>query len=68
MTRQPIESSNIRSIGVENGTIEVEFKHGGVYQYPDCDPETCQKFLESPSKGTFFAQHLKHRPFKKVDR
>lgn len=37
MKRQSVESSNLASIGydAENEILEVEFKHGGVYQYFD---------------------------------
>lgn len=66
MQRQPVESSNIASIGTENGVIEVEFKGGRIYQYPDCDPDLCQKFMAAPSKGEFFGKHVKNRPFRKV--
>ena len=35
MIRQPVSSSNIRSIGYdsESNTLEIEFHSGGVYQY-----------------------------------
>jgi len=37
MKRQAVESSNLASVGydVENEILEVEFKHGRVYQYFD---------------------------------
>lgn len=35
MIRQPVSSSNIRSIGYDSksNTLEIEFHSGGVYQY-----------------------------------
>lgn len=35
MNRSPVTSSNILSIGFDaaSGILEVEFRHGGVYQY-----------------------------------
>ena len=35
MIRQPVSSSNIRSIGYDSmsSTLEIEFHSGGVYQY-----------------------------------
>lgn len=33
MNRLPVVSSNIASVGWEDGTLEVEFNHGAVYQY-----------------------------------
>lgn len=35
MHRQPVESSNVATIGFSNNVLEIEFKHGGVYQYFD---------------------------------
>lgn len=33
MNMTPVSSSNIASIGYENGTLYVAFNHGGVYAY-----------------------------------
>jgi KTSC domain-containing protein len=66
MERQRVESRNIISVGwdKETETLEVEFK-SGVYQYP-CDSDLYNQFLCAPSKGKFFAEHIKSLPFKKV--
>ena len=69
MQRQAVESGNIRSIGHDpaTNTLEVEFKHGGVYQYPSCGADLCERFLTAPSKGAFFGKHIKNLPFRKVE-
>lgn len=41
MRRQPVHSSNLKSVGWENGTMEVEFHSGKIYRYP----ATEQQFL-----------------------
>ena len=33
MTRYPVTSSNVTSLGWEDGVLEVEFRRGVVYQY-----------------------------------
>jgi hypothetical protein len=33
MQRQPVASSNIRSIGFEAGEMQIEFANGRVYSY-----------------------------------
>lgn len=54
-----VQSSNVASIGFENGIIEVHFHNGYVYHYPNCSQETFNAFLRAPSKGQFVHQHLK---------
>ena len=60
MDRQPVTSSNIKSVG-HNGadTLEVEFNTGRVYQYKGVSRFLFNDFLGSPSKGRFFAQRIK---------
>jgi len=57
--RQPVESSNIRSIGYENGKLEVEFHSGKVYQYDNVPPDLADRFVTSSSKGSFFARNIR---------
>lgn len=33
MQRQYVSSSNVRSVGWENNTLEVEFNNGSIYHY-----------------------------------
>jgi len=37
MKRQPVESSNLASVGYDAARqiLEIEFNHGGIYQYYD---------------------------------
>lgn len=61
MERVPVESSNIASIGynLETLTLEVEFRHSGVYQYFGVPPDVHEGLLNSGSKGTFFSQFVR---------
>jgi hypothetical protein len=55
---QPVESSNIRAVGYDAGSrqLEVHFKNGGRYRYQDVPPEAHAEFLNSPHEGS----HGKH--------
>lgn len=54
-----VTSSNVASIGYENGIIEVHFHNGWAYQYPNCNQKIFNDFLNAPSKGQFVHQVLK---------
>ncbi len=59
MTLIPVNSSNVRCIGYENGIIEVHFHNGYAYRYPNCNERIFNEFLNAPSKGKFVHQVLK---------
>ena len=59
MKRKPVVSSNIKSIGWEDGTLEVEFNSGAVYRYNNVGETVYTTFLEAQSKGKYFAQYIK---------
>lgn len=61
MQRRAVRSSNIRSIGWENGTLEVEFHDGGVYRYSGVPESVFHAFLNAYSKGSFFHDHIRDR-------
>jgi hypothetical protein len=52
MERQKVISKSVKSIGHENGILEVEFANGGVYRYKDVSLETFQKLRISSSIGS----------------
>lgn len=52
MKRIEIASSRIKSIGWENGTLEVEFNRGGTYQYSPVSEQTFNALVASPSAGS----------------
>ena len=59
MKREKVTSSNIASIGWEEGVLEVEFLSGGVYQYDSVGEEIYRCFLDAESKGKYFRQYIR---------
>ena len=59
MQRQRVQSSNIASVGWSEGTMEIEFLNGGIYQYANVPHGLYIEFLSSNSKGQFFHSRIK---------
>lgn len=61
MKRQSVESSNIASIGydAENEILEIEFNHGGVYQYIDVPENVYEELMNADSHGRYFVHNIK---------
>jgi len=69
MDREMVESSNVLSIGYEptSGTLEVEFKSGGIYQYFNVPEPIFKELMASDSKGKFINVYIKPAyPFSRV--
>ena len=58
MEMQPVKSSNVKAVGYdeENKTLQVEYKSGGIYQYPGVQPEIYADLLAAESVGRFVSQ------------
>ena len=68
MERDPVESSNIVSIGYDSDseTLEVEF-NTSVYQYYNVPEHVYNSFMEAPSKGQFLNVNIKNAyPYSRV--
>jgi len=61
MKRQQVESSNLASIGydAENEILEVQFNHGGVYQYFDVPENVYEELMNASSHGQYFDRNIK---------
>ena len=61
MNRQHVTSSNISSVGYDplDGTLEVEFHGGSIYQYSDVPASVYRDLLDAPSKGAYFNAHIR---------
>lgn len=60
MKRTPVASSNIRSVGYENGEMQIEFISGRVYKITGPGVEDEYKALmAADSKGKYFAAHIR---------
>ena len=63
MIRQPVSSSNVKSVGYDpvKRTLEIECHGGRVYQYDDVPPSVHQALMAAASHGRFFRAHIMHK-------
>jgi KTSC domain len=61
MSRTPVSSSNLASVGYDQTTqtLEVEFLHGGVYQYSDVPSAVYDGLMTADSHGSYFDRYVK---------
>ena len=59
MNRQFVSSSDIRSVGWQNNTLEIEFKSGGLYQYHGVPQDVYINLLSASSCGRYFHSFIK---------
>ena len=61
MERAAVESSNVASVGydVESAVLEVEFAHGGIYQYFGVPFFVYQGLIDAASKGKYLNEVVK---------
>jgi len=62
MKRETVSSSNLASVGydVENQILEVEFNHGGVYQYFDVPQSEYDALMSASSHGSYFSNNIRN--------
>jgi len=61
MNRTPVRSSNIASVGYENGTLEIAFVSGGIHQYFNVPEHVYHGLMSATSKGRYFHDRIKNR-------
>ena len=63
MDRTDVVSSNLKSVKYDesSGVLEVEFRHGGVYQYSGVPPEVHRALMDADSHGKYFAAEIRGR-------
>lgn len=61
MIRQPVASSNIKSVGYDPASLvlEVEFGDGSVYQYNDVSHDIQTALMTASSPGSFLHRRVK---------
>lgn len=59
MNMIPVSSSNIASIGYENGTLYVAFNRGGLYTYSGVPESIYHGLMSASSHGSYLASHVK---------
>ena len=61
MTRTPVQSSNIASVGYDpkKRILEIEFQNGRIYQYQDVEANVHDGILNAASAGKYFFQYIR---------
>lgn len=61
MIRQPVNSTNVKSVGYElsSNLLEIEFHGGRVYRYSNVPEGVYMSLMSAKSIGSFFHQHIK---------
>lgn len=61
MQRQSVSSSNLASVGYDedNSILEIEFNHGGIYQYSNVSKAIYEELMSASSHGQYFDQNIK---------
>ena len=62
LQRVAVESSTIKSVGYRYRTMEVEFSDGRIYRYRKVARSIYDRLMSAPSKGKFFAAHIRRNP------
>jgi len=61
MQRVDVKSSNIQSIGYDDGLLEIEFTNGRIYQYDGVELEKAEALINAESVGKFFFANIKNK-------
>ncbi|MCY7407678.1 MAG: KTSC domain-containing protein [Alkalinema sp. CAN_BIN05] len=61
MNRTAVSSSNLASVGYDSSAqvLEVEFLHGGIYQYSGVPSSVYSGLIAASSHGSYFDQYVK---------
>jgi KTSC domain len=61
--RIAVWSSNLRSVAYNawNGTLEVEFRSGSIYQHYDVPRSVYDRLMRASSKGSYYYYNLRNR-------
>lgn len=55
-----VYSSDIGSVGYENGVLEIAFNSGGLYQYSGVPEVVYEELMSASSHGRYFHAHIKN--------
>lgn len=67
MIMQPVSSSNLSSIGYEDGTLYIAFKSGGTYSYSGVPESVYHDLMSASSHGKYFAAYIKNAyPYQRI--
>ncbi|MGA5729079.1 KTSC domain-containing protein [Streptomyces seoulensis] len=69
MLHEQVHSSNVRSVGYDQGAcvLEVSFHNGASYRYDNVPARVHAALMTAPSKGGFLAKSIKgHYPYRRI--
>jgi len=61
MDRQRVSSTDLSSVGYENGVLEIRFHNGGTYQYYGVPESVYHSLMNASSKGTYFGRYIRNK-------
>ncbi len=70
MKRDPVQSSNIESIGYDQkaATLEIKFHSGDTYQYANVPESVYTSLFNAESKGKYFQANIRGKyEFSKIE-
>lgn len=68
MQMVPVDSSNLSSVGYENGTLYVRFHSGGFYAYDGVPSHVHRELMAADSHGRYLARYVKGiYPYRRLD-
>lgn len=62
MTREPVNSSNLKSVGYDKDTktLQVEFHTGAVHEYANVPLDKHAQMMKAKSVGGYFHTHIRN--------
>ena len=62
IVRIPVDSRSLASVGyrASDGTLEIEFKNGGLYSYHSVPSRYYRELMAAESKGTYFTRSIRN--------
>lgn len=57
----PVGSSNLASVGYENGSLLIRFRSGWTYSYSNVPASVYKGLMTAPSKGKYFNANIGRR-------
>jgi hypothetical protein len=63
MEREPVQSSNLATVGYDPQTeiLEIEFQNGMIYQYFNVSPGVYDEFRTASSLGRYFNAMIRNK-------
>lgn len=61
MNMIPVASSDLASVGYENGNMHIRFHSGGLYAYTNVPPSVYNGLMSAGSKGRYFHAFISGR-------